>query len=290
MSTDENGFDRRTVLKHAGIGAGISLAGLSGGVAADEQFDQELVERMAQSSSIQNILAEIGASSFSTDAVRTYSLWHGTSAAFAPLSAGTLVYAESSSGNADAMLTIEEPSRLSAYTDLPTGTEPVLFGTSDGTELRRRATDEERRAVESIVGVENQETVIYTGDGIDGFRIDILPDGPEADRVRRFEVTPSDGRSLDTTAETVEPFVGDNGVSATDLIPDPGQACDDCCPPCVSCVASIGTCARCYFVCAGSPTGVGAVLCVACLKLFCEVGGTVSCALCVDCLQDNGHI
>ena len=285
--SDDNDLDRRTVLKRAGVGAGVGLASLSGGAAAEETTaDPDLVERMERSPEVRSLLADVGGS-LSGEAVRKHAVGDRVTVAAADLSAGTLLYAEDADGNADALLTLDGRG-LGTYEAVPEGTSPVLFGTSEGTLLRRMATERERRAVEDVVGVSGEETIVYTGTEYDGFRLDVQPEDPRAEEARRYEVTPADGRSLDTTTETLEPF--DDDLMTHSIIDDPEEACDDCCPPCVSCVASLGTCGRCYFVCAGSPTGVGAILCVACLKVFCEISGVYSCGFCIDCLQDNGHL
>jgi len=282
--SDESSLDRRTVLRSIGASAGV--AGVSGvASASDDEVDGALVDRMDDSELVRSLLDDVDTAT-TEGAVGTYRLKRSAAVAAREYAAGRLVYAESSDGTPEAMFLVDDVDAVTAYDDIPAGTTPVLFATDRGTELRRLATEAERAAVEAVLGVEGRETVVYTGDGIDGFRVDVVPDDPEADRARRYEVTPADGGSLDTTAETVEPFSDRDEVSTDDLLDDPEAACDDCCPTCISCITSIGTCARCYFVCAGSPTGVGAVLCAACLKIFCELGGTFSCTFCADCLSE----
>ncbi|APX95300.1 hypothetical protein BB347_01015 [Natronorubrum daqingense] len=210
------------------------------------------------------------------------------------------------------------------YREIPAGTTAWLLGDDDETVFRRTATDREREVALTEVQVSgDQEAVAYTESDVDGIFVNVFDTSEDELKAWRYVLPAEDVATFDPESTEIssvgspELIAHSDGVSgevsvqfAHDNIPDPREyakdviettlpgAAGDCGYEAGECVAgiitSISSCYRCAPGCAAGSTGVGAVVCVACVFAMCShvLTGT-SCVGpngAVACLEDNGHI
>lgn len=199
------------------------------------------------------------------------------------------------------------------YQEIPENTHPFLVGKKDGVVFRRLATDREHQLVADVAGLSADDSRTVAGSDLDGFNItptptktasreknsttpiekfgyDVAVDGTDAfDPTSELELakTQSTIRVSDVAASfDVEP-AGQTDVS-TQVNTASNDSWVNCLGACGTCITGVGGgCITCYGVCAGSPTGWGLILCALCIKGSCEVGGTLVCIPCFDCLGDK---
>lgn len=210
------------------------------------------------------------------------------------------------------------------YDDIPTGVDAWLLGTEDEATFLRTATDEEREAALSAASLDDHESIlVYTRSDIEGLHVDVLdpesvgisPDEYDVERVGadsttdstdvpttefiRYNIIPEETTAASVSPEsaTFEPeFISSAAkVVAKKIIKSLGFAglgslTDNCAVKAVGCVASfsgsIAGCLKCSPACVGSPTGVGAVICVLCVFGVCShLLSGVSCANAMDCFE-----
>lgn len=169
------------------------------------------------------------------------------------------------------------------YRDLPEDTDAMLLGRDDDVVFRRRGTDAERRMLAEVPGVDINNSSIVTGSDIDGFYVISDQENTEQDPQIRvtidasLDLTPTD--TLTSQARSADFSVVDNEASI--------QWHDSCVPVCAGCVGSITSCVRCSPACAGSLSGVGAVMCGLCLYVTCHGVLVAMCAGCAHCISEN---
>lgn len=205
------------------------------------------------------------------------------------------------------------------YQNLPQGADAWLLASEDETTFLRTATQTERQNVlTAIPGENHDETMVYTRSDLDGFQVDVFnsDDEPETasmnnPEVSRYRVTPKTGAMSAAQPATSE-FVFNNAEveqlaspefisrwgkeAAKELAQDLGFSTldailDSCGPDVAECVATMGSkiigCTRCAPPCAGSPSGVGAVVCFLCVFGFCsQLLSAVPCANAAACVGD----
>jgi hypothetical protein len=211
------------------------------------------------------------------------------------------------------------------YDDIPAGSEAWLYGSDSGTTFLRTATDSERAAALDAVSVNDVESVIvYTRSDLTGLRVDVTDpevagvdasqyeldrqydpatveatDAPTNEFVR-FEITPDTAEAQSLSVESAEfQAASISGAArvvaqkvATSLgLASLGALTDSCEVKAIGCLASfvgsIGGCLKCAPACLGSPTGIGAVICVLCVFGVCSylISG-ISCANALNCFSN----
>lgn len=295
MSDEDNSgrISRRDVLKGTSAGAvGVSVTGAA---SAESEPDTDAMRTLRQSDRVTSILEELGRPTLDARSINesTISTERGDLTGIGVQTPyGPLYYCENDSGETGALLHVEtgaSSGRRSARTDkyaaVPADTNAVLIGREDDAVFRREATDAEAAAVARVVGRDRlgDDSIVYTGSDVDGFNVDVFDeDAPDAGRYH-VPVDSSFEPQRENAAAVPE-------VTTQISYEDAKEAFEDCGSPCMSCASGLGSCGSCYFICAGSPTGVGAILCVFCVKVSCELGSVVGCSFCIDCLQENGHL
>lgn len=296
MSDDNADIDRRKVMKTIGGSLGIGAVGLAQSTAASQSADVDRAEisRIESSEKVQRLLDDVGGVALPVGRATQTVLGEESHVTVTELENkyGEVVYIEPSDNEPEAMFFLsEEGPRPQKYSDIPDETSPTLFATDSGTALRRHATDAEHAELASIVDERQEDTTAFTGSDVDGFYVDVRASdsvqclGENEEQTLRYHVQP-DHASTATAANDIQ--TASVSTSWTPSLPSiPDEAVEECAADCTSCISSIGGCSRCALVCAGSPTGIGAVKCAVCIKIACSLGGGVSCAACSGCLLSN---
>lgn len=206
---------------------------------------------------------------------------------------------------------IGRPRPPKEYQNIPEGADAWLLGAEDDAVFLRTATPAERRSIlDALPGQDIGDTQMYTRSDLNGFQVDEFNDGND-DVVARYRVTPVTGTmtgvepastEYDLSAVEVEQLATPEFISrwgkaaAEELAKDLGfsslQAVTDSCGPeiaecVVTIVGKITGCFRCGPPCAGSPSGVGAVVCFLCVFGFCsQLLSAVPCAAAAECVGD----
>lgn len=295
MSDEDNSgrISRRDVLKGTSAGAvGLSFTGAA---SAESAPDADAMRTLRQSDRVTSILEELGRPNLEARSINssTVSTERGELTGIGVKTPyGPLFYCEDDGGETGALLHLEpddrsgrRSARNDKYAAVPADTNAVLIGREDDAVFRREATDAETAAVARVVGRDRigGDSMVYTGSDVDGFNVDVF-DEDDAN-AGRYQVPVDSSFEPQTENAAAIPE-----VTTQISYEDAKEAFEDCGSPCMSCASGLGSCASCYFVCAGSPTGVGAILCVFCVKVSCEIGSVVGCSFCIDCLQEHGHL
>lgn len=289
-------IERRKVMKTIGGGIGISTVGLTQSTAAarSKDVDRAEISRIESSEKVQQLLDDVGGVALPVGRATQTVLGEESHVTVTEIENkyGSLVYIEPDNNEPEAMFFLsEEGPRPRNYSDLPDETSPTLFATDDGSEFRRHATDAEHAKLASVVDEQQEDTTAFTGSDIDGFYVDVRRSGSAQSLVENEEQTLRYHVRLDhASTSTASDDIRATSVSTawTPSLPSiPDEAVEECAPDCTSCIASVGSCSRCALVCAGSPTGIGAVKCAVCIKIACSLGGGVSCAACSGCLLSH---
>lgn len=206
------------------------------------------------------------------------------------------------------------------YRGIPQESKAALLGTEGGTIFVRTATPSEQSTALSSVPIDTDstsvESQVYTRSNIEGFYVDVYHQPTDRDLTttdqprladidsERYQVSVRGGSAVavtesDALADRVEPldvtYQGSN-VRVQGVIDDAAGAFSDCGIDIVQCVggleaSAIFGCSSCAAPCLGSPTGIGAVLCFACVFGTCsQILNAASCGLAVNCLQNNGYL
>lgn len=287
----EGGFSRRDLLK--GTGAGALSFGSVGIASGNDVSDDQALRKLNQSERVQSILSELGDPELAIESLAQFAVREDGENFLGirvETEFGELLYGENGSGDTGAMLQFTDDiagiSSAHKFGSVPPQTNAVLLGRKDEAVFRREATEREAKLVKQSLNARVGDNVmIYTGSDIDGFWIDIAPEGRKG-AAKRYTV--SFEGEISPKRENVETISGDRTPEI--FLDDPQDAFEDCGAECSSCAAGLGSCGRCYFTCAGSPTGIGIVLCVFCVKVSCEIGTVAGCSFCIDCLQEHGHL
>lgn len=210
------------------------------------------------------------------------------------------------------------------YSDIPAESDAWILGSETGTRFVRTATESERKEVLSSVSVRDGEnTLVYTRSDIDGFRVDVM--NPEVNELRgevsvqvadepdesdggmlRYEVPAASSGSITSMSAG---FVSASGGVEAQWISNPAKKvatemakelgfagldyvqdhCGWAIGGCVTGISgSISGCLKCAPACAGSVTGVGAVVCFLCVFGVCSHLLTgISCAQAVGCVENK---
>ncbi|MGN8216391.1 twin-arginine translocation signal domain-containing protein [Halococcus salifodinae] len=297
---NHSSVNRRRFVK--ALGATGAAVGFSGMASADESewvsASKKRIERLRQAPRVASLRKELNGlkitsnntlfNDFESDGT-------GLTATKVTTHSGTLWFGETDEGNTTARFDFDTNPDLNSdrdrlprqYRDIPDEVEAALIAKHNDVIFRRSATESEHRAIAEATGLETQNSVAATGSDIDGYYIMSRdPDSPV-----EYRVTVIGAAESSMTGE----------IDHADLVVDSVQKVTDetdkinaqakCVTPCAACVVSVaGNCVPCYFTCAGSPTGIGAIACVYCLKVRCQLATGGLCVICLDCAEKNGYI
>lgn len=179
------------------------------------------------------------------------------------------------------------------YSDVPSGTNGVIFGREKRpAAFRRSATKEEQKLIKraDLEGVSDDAEIVL-GSDLDGYRVVETEEDGENKVAHITDVAAKSSgsvSSLSATAGSVdasELYVSERHVESLD---HKDRFYDHpCFGPCVACAGSLGSCIACSPTCAGAPTGVGAVACAACLFIVCRAVLYTTCVACAVCFNDH---
>jgi hypothetical protein len=316
-----SGIGRRKMLKKSvASGSAVGVASLSQSVVAWKDSSKKKVAEMKSAPEVRSIVSELGWSRLPNNA-ETAKAALGDSAEYVAtrmeLPFGTLMYGNMN-GRRSAGLEFDTDNLSKApkkYKNIPSGVSAWLVGDTNEAEFIREATRQERNKILSSITVKGKNPKVFTGSEIEGFRVSTI-DAPEnidswtkvkqAKRLQ-YDVEVSRGNAVSATSTTQ---LSKEDVTVTDvtsqsiaddvrdLFGDLGAVADDCGGKIFGCVTTFASglvgCGGCAVPCAGSLTGVGAVLCFGCVFLLCSYLLTgVVCAGpngALDCLNKNGYI
>lgn len=284
MSQDNGGkYSRRSVLQKIAAGSVVGGLAISQPVAAESPDESRLsTDTVYSSSRAQSILSalQIDHLSFAKVIKKKDKSESQLEVGIFETEIGELLYGETKSGSNSAIFKLdqgEQDSFPERYQNIPPETKPILLGKKNSTILRRETSDEEYKQILRETGFSRSEITGVAGSDIDGYYIvKEVADGEST----QYHLIPDDsGYSLQNLNNSDRK----DGVTTNGVV-------SQCGPPCTSCVAALGSCGRCVPACAGSPTGLGAILCIVCVYGSCVTAGTAGCGFCVDCLQENNYI
>ncbi|AGB14759.1 hypothetical protein Halru_0107 [Halovivax ruber XH-70] len=326
-------MNRRDMLKKGAAGAG--AFGFAPTSITWESADSDEFERLRAAPEVQSILSELKLDSLPEKAEKTeLKVTESTtySATRIEIDFGTLYFGDFG-GETSAGFEFSGSNyrniRSEKYRKIPSSVDAWLIGLDNDTIFIRTATDEEKSPILSQIPVnESDDTSVYTGSNISGFRVDVVQRPPELNEGLRTNKSQIGLEAIqDTELKTYHVNAGVSNCSTesvpvsslhisaddvsverittqgivddvTDLFGDLGAVAGDCGNPIIGCISAIGVsifgCGRCVPVCASSPTGVGAVLCIGCVYLFCD--WLLSGIACVgpggamDCLETHGYV
>lgn len=316
-NTDSNKVSRRSLLRKT-AGAGIGVAALPQTVAAWEPASTEEVTRLSNSPEIQSILDALNQSNLpNTGETRKQQInGHGeVKTTRVKFDYGTLRFGElGNERNATFRFNnIGHPDVPSKYKDVPEGTDPILIANKDDVSLNREATEQEKDAALTAIPEVPEQNSVYTESGLNGFYVDAVNNITDSEefqlteylvRFQNSKVYPAvngsnnqldRGRNLSSSVEfeqmgIASKLIGDyvKGVIASN-VGDELHECGSSCAGCADAIISLALdCRLCGPVCTSASTGVGAVICAACVYQFCNnIGGMIDCADCIACAIDG---
>lgn len=241
-----NEKNRRTLLKNIGVG-GAALARVPSVTSAEATGDH--VDRVLENSKVRSIQEAVGGFEVQEVDVNVVEA-NGKKLTSTSIETnlGKLVYAESSSGKAEAKLDFADLSENPAlrkrlprdYRNVPSAADVMLFGGESSVTMGRTVTnDEEKKLKQAIPEPSDAFEIGHYTDHIDGYVV--------ITENSKYHIE-TNGRAI--TPENVEKVATAQG------------GCWDWCGQCASWAASKGIC---YGSCALVATVAGAVLCVACV-------------------------
>ncbi|WP_124190423.1 hypothetical protein [Natrarchaeobius oligotrophus] len=329
MSEDRDVVNRRKVLKKSATSTGIGIIGSSQSVFAARNTKSNEQKQLEKLDEVQLILNELeeeklpGIEKFETiesnssDVVLTkVEFPYGTMRVGKVGNTIEAAFEFSDSENSN-IYSSKPPKK---YREIP-GEGGWLLSDGDEIVFRRNATRQEQEAALAESSLEEDEVVdVYAESGIAGLKILSVDESGDEFEVKEYIVhSDSDSASIVSTEISSlkdTELIAHSSASSDDLstnvthnsVPDPRDIAEefiesesiddpvyDCGTQLTWCVRSIAvttsSCARCAPGCLGSPTGVGAAICVICVLATCShliTGGV--CIAAMDCLDENGHI